>query len=225
MGASASCGAVKSQKGDTFYTIRLAFARGRGTLSPVEAPLTPPADKRRHLYTQLLAYAARHPERRDVAEQMMRFVSETPDCFERSHAAGHITGSAWLLNPAGDKALLTLHAKLGKWLQPGGHADGDADTLRVSLREAEEESGISGITPMSADIFDVDIHAIPAHAPSGAPEHLHYDVRYLLRAPHERFVVSSESKALAWYSADELEKLLRGTDNSVLRLARLAFSA
>lgn len=186
--------------------------------APVEAIL--PTDKRWCLYSQLLRYAEQHPERREVAERMLRFVTETPDCFERSHAAGHITGSAWLLSPCGKKALLTLHRKLGLWLQPGGHADGDADTLRVALREAEEESGITGIRPLSREIYDVDIHTIPAHPASGAPEHLHYDVRYLLQAPHERYVVSAESVALAWYSATELREL--AADESVLRLMRLS---
>lgn len=181
--------------------------------------MTPPSDKRAALYTQLLTYAARHPERREVAERMLRFVAETPDCFERSHAAGHITGSAWLLSPCGGKALLTLHRKLGLWLQPGGHADGDADTLRVALREAQEESGIPGIRPLSREIYDVDIHRIPPHPAGGTPEHLHYDVRYLLQAPHERYALSAESTALAWYSAAELTRL--GVDDSVLRLARL----
>ena len=178
-----------------------------------------PEDKRFELYTKLLNYAERHPERRSVAEQMLRFVVETPDCFERSHAAGHITGSAWLLSPGGDRALLTLHRKLGLWLQPGGHADGDADTLRVALREAEEESGIIGIRPLRREIFDVDIHTIPPHPASGAPEHLHYDVRYLLQAPHERYVVSAESTALAWYTRAELTAL--AVDESVMRLAML----
>lgn len=173
------------------------------------------------LLTQLESYARRHPEQRAVAERMMRFVADTPDCFERSHAAGHITASAWLLNPARDKALLTLHRKLGLWLQPGGHADGDADTLRVALREAEEESGILGIRPLSTEIYDVDIHLIPPHPASGAPEHLHYDVRYLLQAPHERFCISHESKALAWVSPAELGALTPPPDESVWRLARL----
>ena len=153
--------------------------------------MLPPTDKRAPLLARLQAYALRHPERREVAEQIMRFVESTEDCFERSHEAGHITGSAWLLNPDGSKALLTLHRKLGLWLQPGGHSDGDADTLRVALREATEESGIAGIEALSTEIYDVDVHTIPA-AP-GVPAHLHYDVRYLLRAPHERFVISAES--------------------------------
>lgn len=181
---------------------------------------TPPTDHRLPLYRQLVAYARRHPSRRAAAEQIMRFVCSTPDCFERSHAAGHITGSAWLLNPAGDKALLTLHRKLGRWLQPGGHADGDSDTRRVALREAEEESGIAGIRLLSPGIFDVDVHEIP---PSGdAPAHLHYDIRYLLQAPHEQWVLSSESTALAWYTPAQICALQPAADASVLRMALAA---
>lgn len=176
-------------------------------------------DKREALLLALQSYIQRRPERAAVAERMMEFVASTPDCFERSHAAGHITGSAWLLNPARDKALLTLHRKLGLWLQPGGHADGDADVLRVALREAVEESGIAGITHLNKEIFDVDIHLIPAYPAGGVPEHLHYDVRYLLQAPHERFAISHESLALSWFSLKELESMNPPADESVLRLA------
>lgn len=173
---------------------------------------------RRNLLRQLEEYAERHPERATEAAAITHFVESTPHCFERTHTAGHITGSAWLLNPTGDKALLTLHAKLGRWLQPGGHADGDADPLRVALREAEEESGICGITPVSADIYDVDIHEIPARG--NEPAHLHYDIRYLLRAPHEHHKLSAESQALAWVSPTSLHTLQPAVDTSVLRLAR-----
>lgn len=184
-----------------------------------------PTDHRAALYDQLVEYSERHPERADVAKQMLRFVCHTPDCFERSHLSGHITGSAWLLSPNGSRALLTLHRKLGLWLQPGGHADGDADTLRVALREAEEESGISGIRPLSTRIYDVDIHRIPAHPASGAPEHLHYDVRYLLQAPHERICLSEESVDLAWFTPQQLAELTPAVDESVLRLCRINATA
>ena len=142
---------------------------------------TRPNDSRASLYKALQKFAEKHPEQRKTADRMLHFIGSTPDCFERTHAEGHMTGSAWLINPAGDKALLTLHHKLQRWMQTGGHADGDPDTLRVALREAEEESGISGILPESTEIFDIDIHLIPARPAKGEPAHYHYDVRYLLR--------------------------------------------
>ncbi len=179
-------------------------------------PELPADDPRRPLAHALLRYEAGHPENAAAARQVRDFVLRTPDCFERSHRAGHITGSAWLLDPTGQRALLTLHHKLQRWLQPGGHADSDADTLRVALREAEEESGIEGITPLSREIFDVDVHRIPARAHE--PAHLHYDIRYLLRAPHAHFRISAESDELAWMSAADIARLQ--PDASVARLCR-----
>lgn len=176
-------------------------------------------DKISPLEEKLEQFCAQNPEREAAARRILDFIRSTPDCFERSHAAGHITGSAWLLNPAGDKALMTLHRKLKRWLQPGGHADGQSDTLAVALREAEEESGIGGIVAVSDDIFDVDVHLIPARP--GEAEHYHYDIRYLLRAPHELFVVSAESDALEWWSAADFAERREQTDEAVLRMAAI----
>lgn len=180
-----------------------------------------PSDHRQALYELLLRYIARHPERRETAERMLDFVLSTPDCFRRSHTPGHITGSAWLLNSDGSKALLTLHHKLQLWVQPGGHADGDTDILRVALREAQEESGIQEIRVLSPEIYDVDIHTIPYHPGTNTPQHLHYDVRFLLQAQHDTYTISHESDALAWVTPQELHCLTPAADAAVLRLAAL----
>ncbi len=186
--------------------------------------VTIPNDSRACLCKALQIFAEKHPGQQETADKMLRFIASTPDCFKRTHAAGHMTGSAWLINPSGDKVLLTLHRKLQRWMQTGGHADGDPDTLRVALREAEEESGISGIQPVSADIFDIDIHLIPARPATGEPAHYHYDVRYLLRAPHESFIVSDESDALAWWSETDFNTRTAELDESVQRMARQYFA-
>src|SRR5690242_20136456 len=81
----------------------------------------------------------------DAQKRMLAFIKEYPECFERSLEIGHITASAFLLNKAGDKALLMHHAKLDMWVQPGGHCDGNPDVHDVALQEAREESGIKGI--------------------------------------------------------------------------------
>lgn len=180
-----------------------------------------PQDEREGLCKQLLRYLETHPDNRENAMRLLDFVQNTPDCFCREHQAGHITGSAWLLNPAGDKALLTLHRKLRIWVQPGGHADGDPDVLRVACREAREESGICELSILNAEIFDVDIHTIPPHPATGTPEHLHYDVRYLLQAQHEHYTVSDESDALGWFTREEIANLTPPADTATLRLAAL----
>lgn len=184
----------------------------------------PESDYRNLLCRMLQEYTTRHPERVQVAQRIREFVQAAPDCFRRSHREGHITGSAWLLNPREDAALLTLHRKLGRWLQPGGHADGDPAPLRVALREASEESGITGIRPLSTDIFDVDIHCIPARPQDGEPEHLHYDIRFVLQAPQEAFTCSAESEALAWWTPRQMDQQAHLLDEAVLRLRRLTWT-
>ena len=150
-----------------------------------------------------------------MREPTEAFIDSHPDCFERSCQVGHITGSAWIVNRAGDRVLLTHHRKLGRWLQPGGHSDGDPDTLEVALREAREESGLD-VRALDEAIFDLDVHLIPARGHE--PAHYHYDVRFLVQAMEERFRVSEESCALAWVPADRVGVFT--SDESVLRMAR-----
>jgi 8-oxo-dGTP pyrophosphatase MutT (NUDIX family) len=95
-------------------------------------------------------------------KEMLAFMHAHENCFERSLEIGHITASSWLLSKQGDKALLTHHAKLNRWFQLGGHCDGDPNVLAVAIKEAQEESGIYDIAPLSTAIFDIDIHLIPA---------------------------------------------------------------
>jgi 8-oxo-dGTP pyrophosphatase MutT (NUDIX family) len=132
------------------------------------------------------------------AELFRRFLRSAPRAFEREHAFGHFTGSAWLVSADGERVLLLHHRKLGLWLQPGGHADGDVDLGRVALREAQEETGVIDLH-VEGDIFDLDRHCIPGRA--NEAEHWHYDVRYVVRASsNERFTINEESHALAWRS-------------------------
>ena len=141
-----------------------------------------------------------------MVSRFVAFVNAQPQCFERSLAVGHITGSAWVVNHDGSEVLLTHHRKLDRWLQLGGHADGDPDILAVAIKEAEEESGLSHFTPVGSGIFDIDIHPIPARP--NEPEHLHYDVRYVLRASSSiDFTVSEESHDLRWVRLEEVKNL------------------
>lgn len=173
-------------------------------------PITHPS-----LRTALAAFARQHDE--VAASLFLAFLDSHPDVFERRHPPGHFTGSAWLVSADGARVLLTHHRKLGRWLQLGGHADGDPDLARVALREAEEESGLRGLM-VESDIFDLDRHRIPARAPD--PEHWHYDVRFVVCATtDEDFEVSAESLALAWRDIHELADD-PGIDASIRRMAQ-----
>jgi 8-oxo-dGTP pyrophosphatase MutT (NUDIX family) len=152
-----------------------------------------------------------------TAAQFLDFLHSHADVFRRDHVVGHFTGSAWLVSADGGRVLLMHHRKLGRWLQPGGHADGDADLARVALREAEEETGVAGLR-VEGGIFDLDRHRIPARG--SEPEHWHYDVRYVVRATAgESFTANEESQGLAWRPVREIAADAQA-DESLRRMAR-----
>ncbi|WP_254427288.1 NUDIX hydrolase [Rhodanobacter sp. C01] len=162
-------------------------------------------------------YASHCPDEVESAAQFTLFLRSDPAVFERSHLAGHFTGSAWLVGEDDTRVLLMHHRKLDRWLQPGGHADGDADLARVALREAQEETGMAGLQ-VEPGIFDIDRHRIPARA--NEPEHWHYDVRYVVRAGEDdRFVINEESQALAWRTVAGVAHDV-SFDSSLRRMAR-----
>lgn len=169
------------------------------------------------LAAQLRAYRERHPGESEVIDRFTALLSDHADCFERHHfSPGHITGSAWLVDEAGENVLLTHHRKLDAWLQLGGHSDGDPDTAAVAIREAEEESGLS-VALLWPEIFDIDVHEIPAR--KNDPAHYHFDVRYALTSTSGRdYSVSDESHDLAWVPTDQLGRFT--AEESMLRMAR-----
>ena len=164
----------------------------------------------------LEAYTPVDAAQETVRTQMLNFIAEHPsDAHLRSCLTGHLTASA-LVTDSRQRVLLLHHRKLSKWLQPGGHCDGDANLPGVALREAIEESGIEGLEVVPS-IIDLDIHRIPARG--DVPEHLHLDTRYLVIAPpgaeprgnHESNAVQMMSLAQAHEVCEDasLERMLR----------------
>jgi 8-oxo-dGTP pyrophosphatase MutT (NUDIX family) len=153
----------------------------------------------------------------EARDEFLRFAATHDDALLRTCAPGHLTGSALVLEPVAERILLLHHRKLQKWLQPGGHADGDANLAAVALREATEETGIEHLKVVVPAIH-LDVHRVE---PPREPPHLHYDVRFLVLAPEGAVAVGNhESTALRWVSLDELDAL---TDEPGLRtLARRA---
>jgi len=153
------------------------------------------------------------------------FVLKYPtNSFERANTFGHFTGSALLTNSDFSKVLLTFHAKLNKWLQLGGHADGDHDLAAVAEREVCEESGLMRVdklfwqkdSPLFLP-FDFDVHAIPENKKDH--HHYHFDVRYLFVTDEpEKIQISPESKDLKWFTLEEAEKVT--SEESTLRQLR-----
>jgi 8-oxo-dGTP pyrophosphatase MutT (NUDIX family) len=161
-------------------------------------------------------------EAADLVE-LLAFVERHPEPFDRGIAEGHLTGSAVVVSADGERVLLLHHRKLGRWLQPGGHAEaGERAGEVVALREAREETGIGGLTlhPSAPRPLDIDIHPIPARGDD--PAHRHLDLRYLVVAPPDATLrrLAAEVRALRWFTWDELRTL--DLDSGLRRALRAA---
>lgn len=160
------------------------------------------------------------PDAEHHRAHLLGFCSAHPDALHRSCAAGHLTGSAAVLEAGTGRIALLLHAKIGRWLQPGGHADGEADLALVSLTEAAEETGIAGLRVVVPAV-DVDVHVFDAPTD---PRHLHFDLRHLVVAPSGAVLdANHESHDLRWFGPDELGPL--DLDAGTHRLVRQATRA
>jgi len=174
-------------------------------------------------------YALQSPDELDVVRQITSLVNRCPDCFQRTCRPGHITGSAWVLSHDRKRCLLVHHRKLNRWLQPGGHADGQANIEAVALREAQEESGLQHLDLQHSDgalvPLDIDVHTIPTRFDSTGNvvenAHQHHDIRFLfLAAADQKLILSEESHDLRWFTHKELLNLTN--EESVLRMQRKA---
>ena len=151
-------------------------------------------------------------------QQILDLIDEHADIAVRTCRPGHLTGSAFVVDSSRMMCLLLFHTKLQRWLQPGGHADGDTNLAHVALREAEEETGISGLRVVIPAI-DVDIHLVD---PPKEDAHLHLDVRYLVIAPAGSEPEGNhESQALRWVT--EAELLDFDVDDGLRRMAKAGF--
>jgi 8-oxo-dGTP pyrophosphatase MutT (NUDIX family) len=144
------------------------------------------------------------PEEEAFRQRMLELVRTRPDCFLRSCFPGHFTGSAFITSHDGARTLLIHHRFLDRWLQPGGHCDGEGDVAAVALREALEETGVAGLVLAQPEPIDLDIHAIPANAKKGEPPHEHFDLRYLVIAPPDAVLMrNEETNDARWFTWEE----------------------
>jgi 8-oxo-dGTP pyrophosphatase MutT (NUDIX family) len=156
----------------------------------------------------------------------LTFLAETKSRFwQRATLQGHVTGSAFVVDQHHSHALLLHHAKLNRWVQPGGHLDETDDSPAAgALREAIEETGIATLTLASEALFDVDVHAIPARNKDGMnpnanePAHFHYDARYLVISPQSAVAISEESLGFRWVALRELAE--GNHESGMVRMAK-----
>lgn len=171
--------------------------------------------KRNDILIALDKYNPKSLEEQGSKILMIDFIENNKNCFKRENLEGHVTGSAWVASTDGKKVCLMHHKKLNKWLQPGGHCDGEFRVKLVAEKEAKEETGLKSLKAFDGQVFDIDVHVIPEH--KGVPEHIHYDIRYVFVADgNEAPVVSDESHDVKWFTLAEAAGM--NLDESVQRM-------
>ncbi len=185
---------------------------------PALEPSRDPARAARRLAEARLVEPSQQADRDSVMALLDEHGATLAD---RTTMPGHLTGSALVVDADGERMVVLLHTKLQRWLQPGGHADGDTELAGVALREASEETGIEGLEVLVPAV-DLDIHAVDHGDPLG--EHLHLDLRFVVLAPPGAVIRGNhESLALRWVTLDELEAL--ADEDGLVRLARAGMAA
>jgi 8-oxo-dGTP pyrophosphatase MutT (NUDIX family) len=167
--------------------------------------------------------AATLPDGQDVdRDRVLELLDEHGATLaDRTTSPGHLTGSALVVDATGTRVVVLLHTKLRRWLQPGGHADGDLDLAAVALREATEETGIDGLRVLLPAV-DLDLHEVDHGDALG--RHLHLDLRFVVLAPPDAVIEGNhESLELRWVTLDELEEL--ADEEGLVRLARAGLAA
>ncbi len=162
-------------------------------------------------------WRAPDPAQDSLRHAVLAFVHGRPDACRRECAAGHVTASALVLDHTGAQVLLTLHPRLGRWVQLGGHCDeDDPDIVAAALREATEESGIEGLR-IEPELAAVHVH--PVTCSLGVPTR-HLDLQFVAHAPAAaQIAISDESDDLRWWPADALPD---GTDHALAYLVSRA---
>ena len=145
-------------------------------------------------------------EERDK-ELILRALRREENVFSRENSLCHMTASAWISSPDRTKVLMAYHNIYDSWSWLGGHADGDTDLLRVALKEAEEESGLSKVKPLMQDIFSLEVLTVDGHMKKGkyVSSHLHLNVTYLLEADDREMVRAKEdeNRGVRWFSPED----------------------
>ena len=145
-------------------------------------------------------------ERKDCA-QIETLLRTVPNLYTRENPCFHLTASAWVVNQNHQKVLMAYHNIYQSWSWLGGHADGDRNLLHTAMREVQEESGLQNLTPVSDQIYSVEILSVDGHEKKGAyiPSHLHLNITYLLQADEKEPLQKKpdENSAVSWFSLED----------------------
>ncbi len=159
------------------------------------------------LKEQIRAYRPVNEQEERDKELILLCLETEKDIFTRENHLAHMTASAWIVNEQRTKVLMAYHNIYKSWSWLGGHADGETDLLKVALKEAQEESGIRHVKPVSEKIYSLEVLTVDGHVKKGAyvSSHLHLNVTYLLQAEETDVlhIKEDENSNVAWFPLEE----------------------
>ena len=166
--------------------------------------------KQYEIINQILAYKPYNEQEKADKELMLRCLETMPDVLTRDNRVCHFTVSSWVVNKERTKVLFAYHNIYNSWAWLGGHADGESDLLKVAVREAREESGITNVAPVTKDIYSIEVLTVDGHIKRGkyVSSHLHLNVTYLLEADESEHIAAKpdENSAVRWIKFDEINE-------------------
>ncbi len=144
-------------------------------------------------------------------EIMLKYMDTFDDVLTRDNEIGHFTSSCWIVNKDKTKVLMVYHNIYNSWSWTGGHADGESDLLKVSLKEAREETGLVNVDPLYEDIFSIEVLGVDGHMKNGKyiSSHMHLNLTYLLSADENEVthIKADENSDVKWFELDEAVKV------------------
>ena len=157
---------------------------------------------------QLLAdYSPFNEQEEKDCELMLRYLDQSDDLFKRENQLAHFTASSWVVNRDRTKVLMVYHNIYQSWAWMGGHMDGETDFLATAIRETKEETGIEQVTPISQELFSLEILSVDGHVKNGKQvgTHVHLNLTYLLEADEtqQTSVKPDENSGVAWMGLEE----------------------
>ena len=168
-------------------------------------------DYTQFIRSQIDSYLTSHPEEASRLSRFLIQLTQSGDIFDRKNMAGHMTGSAIVLNTENTAALFIKHKSFNRWQQPGGHCEQPIDPWITALREIEEETGITNISlhpwhKTHPHPFDINTLPVPARPQKGETDHVHHDFLYLTQAPSTVKIVhnATETDGAKWFSFNEI---------------------
>ncbi|MDD3999949.1 MAG: NUDIX hydrolase [Bacilli bacterium] len=139
-------------------------------------------------------------------ELILQAIAAFPDILFRSNYLAHMTASSWIVNQERTKVLLVYHKIYDSWGWTGGHTDGEADFLKVAVREAKEETGLKNIKVISDKIYSLESLCVNGHLKNGkyVSSHLHLNLTYLLEADDQKSLIINpeENKGVRWFALE-----------------------